>query len=430
MPANTSTLANLFKEDYAPAIVNELNDATPELDLFERIDNASFVGMEHIETVRVNRNRGCYFGVEGGPFPTAGQTQLERLRIPMRYQWGAIQVTKQLLLASRSDQGALARGLSMEMDGMRTGMRINRNFAIWGDGRAVRALCNVASTATTAITIDSPGGFAGATNGARFLNVGDWIAYVIPATGLFRLAASSQVVGVNAAGTVITVEAADTTVDNDYVVKVYGNDAALVNADSDYMHAPMGIVGMVDDGTYIANYFGLNRTNFPVMNSTVVTGVGAMSADILQRTLDVSMQVGDAQISDLLCHPSVVRAYLTISQNDRRYTAGDLKSPDVGTVLAKNKWDTGITFGGIPFRRCIDAPYGMLFGVDRSSMVRYVMDEGSWIDDDGNMLVRNGTAIDTFDAQFRIYEQFAMTKPNQAFRMEGITTNIAVVHRV
>jgi hypothetical protein len=429
MPANTSTLANLFKEDYGPAIVNELNDATPELDLFEKVENASFVGMEHIETVRVNRNRGCYFGVEGGPYPTAGQTQLERLRIPMRYQWGSIQVTKQLLLASRSDEGALTRGLSMEMDGMRTGMRINRNYAIWGDGRAVRALVNGAANAAIQ-TLDAPGGFAGATNGSRFLNVGDWVAYVIPATGAFRLAASSQIIAMNAAGTQITLEAADNTTDNDYVVKVYGNDAALVNADSDYMHAPMGITGMVDDGTYIANYFGLNRVNFPVMNATVITGIGALSADILQRAMDVSMQNGDAQISDLLAHPSVVRAYLTISQNDRRYTGGDLKNPDVGTVLAKNKWDTGITFGGVPFRRCVDAPYGMLFGVDRSSMVRYVMDEGSWIDDDGNMLTRNPTAIDTFDAQFRIYDQFAMTRPNQSFRLEGITTNIVVVHRI
>jgi hypothetical protein len=429
MPSNTSTLANLFKEDIAPTIVEVLNDATPELDLFEKVENGNFVSMEHTETVRVNRNRGSYFGVEGGPYPTAGQSQLEKLRIPMRYHWGSVQVTKQLLLASRSDEGSLARGLRLEMDGLTASMRINRNFAIWGDGRAVRALVN-GTSATAIATLDSPGGFAGATNGSRFLNVGDWIGVIIPASGAFRNAQSGQITAINAAGTTVTQGAVLGTTDNDYIVKVYGNDAALVNADSDYMHAPMGIVGMVDDGTYIANYFGLNRVNFPIMNATVITGVGALSADIIQRALDVSMQIGDAQISDLLCTPAVVRAYLTISQNDRRYTAGDLKSPDVGTVLAKNKWDTGIQFGGIPFRRCIEAPYGMIFGVDRSSMVRYVMDEGSWIDDDGDMLVRNPTAIDTFDAQFRIYENYAMLKPNQGFRLEGITTNDVVIHRV
>jgi hypothetical protein len=175
-------------------------------------------------------------------------------------------------------------------------------------------------------------------------------------------------------------------------------------------------------------YFGLSRASFPILNGTVISTVGALSADVIQRAIDVSMQIGNSQIAFHLMHPSVVRAYLALAEADRRYMGADLKSPDVGTVAAKNSWNTGLNYGGIPLKRGIDAPYGMWFGVDNKSFVRFVSDEGSWVDEDGAVLRRDTTAVDTFLAQYRIYENFAALRPNQSFRLDGITTSAMAVH--
>jgi len=429
MPANTSTLDALLKEDYGPALRTQLNDETPELELFES-DSSPWQGRERLEAIHVNRNRGSYFSAEGGNIPTAGRQQIENMRVPMRYHHGAINITKQLMVASRSSEGAFARGMRLEMDRLLDDMRVQRRFAIWGDGRGVRCLVNGGHGTITTLTVDSPGGFAGATNGARFLNVGDRIGFILPTTGALRAGGTREISAVAAAGTNVTVSAAlDTAVDdNDIVVKAYGTDASLAVGNTDWQHAPMGLSGLIDDGTNVNLYFGLSRTTFPILNSTVMGTVGALSADVIQRAIDVAMQVGNCQIAYHLMHPSMVRAYIALAENDRRYMGVDLKSPDVGTAAAKNTWNTGLTFGGTPLKRGIDAPYGVWFGVDPRSFVRYVADAGSWIDEDGSVLTRDATAVDTFLGQYRIYENFCAYRPNQSFRLDGVTSTVVVAH--
>ena len=431
MPANTATLDALLKEDYGPAIRNQMNDETPELELFEN-DSSPWQGRERLEAIHVNRNRGSYFTAEGGNIPTAGRQQIENMRLPMRYHHGAIQVTKQLMLASRSNEGAFARGMRLEMDRLLDDMRVQRRFAIWGDGRAVRCLINGGHGTIATVTVDAPGGFAGSTNGSRFINVGDQVAFVLPTTGALRAGGTREVSAVAAAGTSFTVSAVlDTAVDdNDYVVKAYGSDASLNINNTDYNHAPMGLSGIVDNGGLINLFFGLSRTSFPILQSTVISSVGALSADVIQRAIDVTMRVGNSQIAFHLMDPSVVRAYLALAESDRRYMGADLKSPDVGTVAAKNSWNTGLNFGGIPLKRGIDAPYGTWFGVDNRSFVRYVADAGSWVDEDGAVLRRDVTAVDTFLGQYRIYENFAALRPNQSFRLDGITATVIAAHVV
>lgn len=432
MPANTATLDALLKEDYGPAIRNQMNDETPELELFQA-DQSPWQGRERLEAIHVNRNRGSYFTAEGGNIPTAGRQQIENLRLPMRYHHGAIQVTKQLMLASRSNEGAFARGMRLEMDRLLDDMRVQRRFAIWGDGRAVRCLLNGDPGTGTTYTVDAPGGFAGSTNGSRFINVGDYIAVIDPVAGALRASVGTrQVTSVAAAGTTFVVDAAaqGNEADDDFIVKAYGSDASLTIGNTDWMHAPMGLSGIVDNGTYVNLYFGLSRTSFPILNSTVITSVGALSADVIQRAIDVAMQIGNCQINFHLMHPSTVRAYLALAESDRRYMGADLKSPDVGTVAAKNTWNTGLNFGGTPLKRGLDAPYGTWFGVDTRSFVRFVADAGSWVDEDGAVLRRDVTAVDTFLGQYRIYENYAAFRPNQSFRLDGITTTVVAAHIV
>jgi len=431
VPANTATLDALLKEDYGTALRNQMNDETPELELFES-DSSPWQGRERLEAIHVNRNRGSYFSAEGGNIPTAGRQQVENLRIPMRYHHGAINITKQLMLASRASEASFARGMRLEMDRILDDMRTQRRFAIWGDGRAVRCLVNGAHGTGTVLTVDAPGGFAGATNGSRFLNVGDQIAFILPTTGALRAGGTREITAVAAAGTSVTVGAAlDTAVDdNDIVVKAYGIDASLAVGNTDWQHAPMGLSGLVDDGTNLNLFYGLARSTYTILQSLVIGTVGALSADVIQRALDVSMTIGNSQIAYHLMHPSVVRAYLSLAENDRRYMGADLKSPDIGTGAAKQTWSTGLNFGGTPLKRGIDAPYGTWFGVDPRSFVRYVADAGSWIDEDGAVLHRDATAVDTFLGEYRIYENFCAFRPNQSFRLDGITSQVIAAHVV
>lgn len=433
MPADLSTMATLLKEDYGVGLKNQLADETPVLDLFEREDNATWEGREHVETVHVNRNRGVYASAEGGAAPTAGNQQIENFRIPIRYLHGGIRITTQLIKASRSNKGSFARGMQLEMDRLLDDLRVQRLFYIWHDGRGVRALLNGDPGTTTTYTLDSPGGVAGPDHGNRFLNVGDQIAVVDPATGTLRAGGTRRVTAIASGGTTVTISAAadGALADNDFIVKTYGADASLAIGNSEWQHPPMGFLGMIDNGTFVNSYFSLSRTAFPILQSVDINSVGALSADILQRAQDVTLQVGNCKTAYHMTHPDTRRAYLTIMENDRRYTGPALRNPDAGTVAFKGGYNSGLAFGEVPIMVDPHCPYGMWFGFDNRSAVRYVMSDGEWADEDGAVLRAVGsTAVDTWDATYRIYENFALLRPNQSFRLRGISTTFVIAHIV
>src|SRR5262249_51075347 len=124
---------------------------------------------------------------------------------------------------------------------------------------------------------------------------------------------------------------------------------------------------------------------------------------------------------------SVRRAYVNMMDADRRYTAGDLSKPDAGTAAAKQGQ---LTFGGIPITVDKYAPYGIIFGVDRSGFKRWTLKTGEWANEDGAVLTRVGTgssASDTFEAFYRIWDNFSNDYPNRLFRLDGVTATVVVV---
>jgi hypothetical protein len=374
-----------------------------------------------------------YFTAEGGAAPTAGNQQIENLRIPIRYIHGSIRITTQLMKASKSNKGSFARAMQLEMDRLLDDLRIQRLYGIWGDGRAVRALVNGDPGTGTLLTLDAPAGIAGANHGNHFLNVGDYIAFVNPASGALRAGGTRRVTARAAGGTTVTVDAAiDTAVgDNDFVVKAYGSDASIAISNTDWQHAPMGFLGMLDNGTFVNEYFGLSRTQFPILQSTDINSVGALSADVIQRAIDVALQVGNAKIKCHLMHPDTRRAYLTIMELDRRYTGPALRNPDAGTAAAAGSYKDGMSFGETPIYTDPFCPFGFWFGWDNRSSVRYVMSDGEWADEDGAVLRAVGnTAVDTWEAWYRIYENFANLRPNQSFRLRGVNTTFSIAHIV
>ena len=313
------------------------------------------------------------------------------------------------------------------MDGLVDDLRMQTEFYYCGTGNGVRALMNGDPTGLATLTLDAPGGIAGATHGNRYLNVGDYIATISP-LGALRTGGTRLITAINAAGTTATVNAvyAGTEADNDYVVKAYGNDASLTIQNTEYQHPPMGLMGLVDDGTYVSIFHGISRDTYPIMRSPVIASVGGLSLDILQRAFDLAEQLGSAKIGEMWCHHSTRRAYLALLEADRRYIGSDLSNPDGGTKAVKGK-DVG--FGSVPVKVAAQFPYGTLMGLDKRYLVRYVNTEGGWMDEDGNILSRVADT-DAFEGTYRLFENLHNDRPNACFRLDGITTSVAVAHIV
>ena len=431
MPYDTSTYDEVLKTVYEGGIRELIPTKVRLYNLFQEKDARDWGGRYVEFPIAVGRNQGSGWGSELGQLPAAGSDQFATVRIPMRYQYGRIKLSSQVMKASRGSKASFAPAMEQAMDRLIRAMTHEMGRAICYDGRGVLALVNGDPGTTSTVTVDSPGGVAGTVNGARFINPGQRVSFVNPATGALRASAVEDVITVPAAGTTFTTgtAVAAAVADNDYVVKYHGAQTDTGNvADTSYAKESMGILGLIDDGTYVATLHGVNRTTYPLFQSTVIGSVGALSADVIQRGIDLADQRGDGDIDRLIMHHSVRRAYIAMTDADRRYTGGDLSRPDAGTVAARKRM---LTFGGIEIMEEKYAPYGMIFGLDSSTCSRYVEVAGEWMDEDGAVLSRVGsgtTAEDSFEAVYRVWQNFHIEKPNTCFRLDGVTATVVVAH--
>lgn len=425
MSLDVSAYDAVLKEVYEKTIVNLLNSRTVTRNKFKK-ETGSWEGRQVRYPLNVRRNQGVMYTSENGTLPDAGNQVYVEHQIPIRYMHGRIQLSIQVIKHSRSNKGSFKRAMDQEMMGLVRDLANDANRAMYGYGSGVLALVNEGTpSGDTTLELDAPGGVAGSTHGNRFFNVGMNIAFVNPSTGAIRSGGARTVTAVNTDGTDVTLDSApDASVsNNDYVVRA-AKASTTVIGDTGYNKEIMGLLGLVDDGDYVSVLHNVNRSNYPIFNSVNIASVGPLSADILQRGIDVADQVGEGSIGFFCTHHSVRRAYLTLMDADRRYAGGDLKSPDAGTKAAKMK---DITFGDIPWNVDKDAPYGTLFGIDPSYFTRWVEVEGEWADDDGTILLRL-VDTDAYEARYRIFENFSLDRPASCVRFDGITANVVVAH--
>ena len=413
----------VLKEVYEKSIVVLLNSRTKTLNLAKK-ESGSWEGRQVRYPLNVRRNQGVMYTSENGTLPDAGQQTYIETQIPMRYCHGRIQLSIQVIKHSRSNKGAFKRAMDQEMSGLIRDLANDRNRVIFGTGLGILGLVNGAPSGTT-VTVDAPGGVAGSVHGNRFMNIGQNIAFVNPSNGAIRSGGARSVSTIAAAGTSVTINsAADGSVaDNDYIVRAAKASSSAI-ADTAYDKESVGLLALIDDSTYVTTVNNVNRSTYPIFNSVVIPSVGPMSADIIQRGLDVADQLGEAEIKHLISHHSVRRAYITMMDADRRYMGGDLKKPDAGTIAAKQK---DLTFGEINWMVDKDAPYSTLFGLDPSSFTRWVEVEGEWADDDGTILLRL-VDQDAYEARYRIFDNFSLDRPNSCVRWDGITATVVVAH--
>lgn len=430
MAQDTAHLDAALKDVYGPEMVDLINRSTPALDRFMEAKDVEWVGRVYTYPVKISRTQGVGAYSEGGALATAGRVKTVPVRVPVRYLGGRINLTAQSIDVSESSRGAWVPALKMEMDDLIDTFASDRARACWGDGRGVFCLVDDTTPSGSAtVSIDAPGGFAGDDNGGRYLNEGMIVAFINPATGTLRASSARTVQSVSSDGTTVTFDSAPpaAVAENDYIVRAANTTVSDVS-DTSFQKEPMGYSGLVDDGTNVATHFGVNRTTVTLWQSTVISSVGAWSADVVQRGIDVALQVGGGNVSELWSHQSVRRAYVNSMEDARRYIAADLMRPDGGTAAAKgNK----LTFGGLPWNEDRYCPYRSLFMLDPSGLERYVLQNGKWEDRDGSVLQRVGTGstgTHSFEAFYYIWDNFGNKYPNRCVRLDGISTSIQAVH--
>ncbi|HWR72783.1 MAG TPA: phage major capsid protein [Nitrospirota bacterium] len=415
-----SVLDGLLKDVYQDIITEQVGTFSAVQQSFEKITDAQWEGRYAIEGTVMSLNEGVGAIGEDANLPTAGYFDPQQFKIPMKYVYGSFQMTKPMMAAAETSKGAFKNATRYSMESMVRNLKRERARMLWGAGTGILAYTNTSGAVTT-LAVDTPGGVTG-TLGARYLRKNMIIACINPGDGTLRSGTVTTISGIAATGLSATIPSTTIT-ENDYVVRA-NTATETAAAGTSYNKEPMGILGLIDNATYLETLHNLSRTTYPQLKSRVHSSVGALTLDAIQTNFDIASQQGDAEISSLAAHHSVRRAYLALLEADRRYSGGDLKAPDGGTKVVKR--GSYVTFGDVPIIEDKYAPYGMIFGIDKNHMKRYVNIEGEWANESGAIL-RQVSGKDTWTAFYRIFENYHCSRPNTCFRMDGVTATAVYV---
>ena len=428
MAQSLTNFAAMLKQVYRQMVLNLMNNEIALYNRFKRAPSEVWEGRDVIKWPLITgRSQAFGSGRPGGPLPDPQHTPTADMEVPLRFIWGSIGIDAPTMKIARSDKGSFARALDFEMDRFKEAYFDYLNEICWADGRGILALVNVAGTSTTTLTVDSPMGVAGSINGARFLQPSMRVA-ILAADGS-SITAVRRVESIAADGNSVTLNSAVTAgqaPDNGLVVRCPSLLTTDV-ADVSYLTDPMGLIGMLDDGTYVNDYFGFNRTTQPLARTSVFPNVGALNMDVIQQMRDVIEQVGRGRPSESWMHHSTRRAYLALTVANRQFiSTGGAADNDAGfkgnALDGKNP-----EFGGVPCMVDKDAPYRIWFDVDWKEAVKFPNTEFEWASESGAIL-KQVPGVDAFTAYARMFYNLCHGKPLACGRMDDINTNIVVAH--
>ena len=429
MGADKQALDAIFKEVFEDGISEGVTNKNAIRDLI-KTEKVPFRGKEIQSLLHTSRNTSPMFVGEDSAFADAGQQGYTRLTVDQKKLMARLRLTWEVMQDSTSSEGSFISARKSEMQYIIDDIARRDEYALASTGRGILCLVDESPSGTT-LDVDAPGGVTNDNFGNRFVSVGMFIAAINPNTGGLR-SSIRKVVETPSAGATLVFDASTYTgwANNDYLVQAANSSVDDV-LNTSYERAWEGLMSLVDDNTYNAEYFGVTRADIPALTSYVTASTGALSTDLIQRVSDVVDQKLDGKVSIILCHHSIRRLVVQLTDSDRRYMGASLSRPDPGTVAFKQG---DIPFGDVPVRALRDFPLDVMMFLDVEGMEfkEYVSESGKWVDEDGSVLVRVGsgsTGRDAFEAWYRMRKQYFVGNPGKCARLDGITNTGLIVQR-
>lgn len=435
MAMTLANLDNLLKVQYLGVVRNVINFQARTVKACKP-GTKTWSGKQIEFPFHSQRSNSVMFGVGGENGPAAQYQQQAKVTIPLKQMWGFVRITYDAKLASRDRAGAFAQAVSFEMQGMTKELVDLSERSIWGDGTG--KIGEVASynagtrTVTTSRMTDAAGTNLNGNADNRYIRVGQVLDFYT--SGSAARALTATVSSVNLAnGTFVLSAAASPSnpaaTDGIYIARPSGSSP--INAE------PMGIPGIIDDGTYVATLHGVVRATYPIFNAQIINAgtfaaPGNFQEQFLQRAFDAADEGSGMRPKWLFCHHSVrqeVVKQLVVARrymDPLEYQAGFKEGNGEGLP------QTELSYNGVPFMVSKYCPWATIFGWNPNVARFYQYAEPSWVEDGGgNVLSRVPSITGTYEGQMAWMYNVSVDDngPNSSFAIRNIAATVdRVVH--
>lgn len=392
MAATLSTVDAILKEIYGPRIEDQLQSEVVGSKRIERTSDGvvETVGGKYVDfPIRVARNHGIGYRNENEKLPKAGQQGYAEVHVPLRYGYGRVRLTGQVMNLAETNAQAFASAMDREMNGLKDDLVKDQNRIFYGNGTGLMATITSSTLNSTTHTVDS----------STFLGTGAQVDVLVKSNG-------------------------NTVVLDTEIVSVDGNTVVFANAfdggggvngiyrQGSFNREPSGLGNIVSNS---GTLHGVDPTTQPLWKSTVKGNGGtnrALSESLMIEAADDVRKKG-GKLSLWLTSLGVRRAYFNLLTQQRRYA--DSKEFAGGF--------TGLAFNygkEIPVVEDVDHPENTMYGLDEDKFKIYRNKPWHWAEDDGTIL-KWVTDYDAWEAIKRQYSELGTAQRNAHVRIDDIT---------
>ena len=396
MSATMTTVNGILKEMYEGNIRNQLAEERVLMKRLERTARgvgSDSVGGKYVTfPVRVSRNAGISYRDENVQLAPAGRQGFKSAQESLKYGYGRVRLTGQLIELAESDRQAFSSAMDEEMDGLKNDLLKDENHIAWGhiDSAVASGIkAKLTATATSATqTVDS----------TQYLQEG----MVCDVTN-----AGTPVAG----GTSVTVVSINSATSVTFSGSVTGVSGNYVSRTGNYNKEPNGINKIVDSTGAV---HGLDPTTTPIWKSYEDSTTTTLTEASMVTAMDEIRTAGGKIPSVVFMSFGVRRAYWLLQSSLRRYNepktfAGGL----VGLSFMYGAKD-------LPVVDDPDAPKKHAFFLTEEDLTIYRDKEWAWQDRDGAVL-KWVTDYDAWEGLMKQYWQIGTRQRNAHGKMTNIT---------
>lgn len=397
MPATLATVASLLKEVYEPQIREQLENETVALKRIERSSDGveTTVGGKYVTfPIHTRRNAGIGARNEMELLPTPGQQGYANGRVGLKYLYGGIQVTGQMVELADKNYQAFANALDREIEGLKADLAKDTNRQVYGNGTGT--LGTVTADGANTVTVAD----------AMYVQLGMQID-ILDGTTLSNAtptvkASNRQVTSVDVSTGVVTYSGADATaVAGDVLVRTGNGNREWT-----------GFKSIISN---TGTLYNVDPTVEPLWKAQVDTaGANRAVSEGLMINMADTIRAAGGKTTAIYSNLGVRRAYWNLLVQQRQF----VNTKDFGGGF------TGLSFttdkGEIPFVVDTDAPKNLMYFVNEKEITYYRENDWSWMDRDGSMFSRIA-GYDAYEARMYQYSELGCHRRNSFGVIEKLT---------
>lgn len=431
----TGNVNEAMKVIFQEPLTNSIVSDSELLDLFEQDMNVQVnqtTGGRYIELahyfslpagVGARTLEGDYIPVPNGPVIRNSQVYLKKVE-------GVVQMSGDTMRRVRQGEGAFTTWARRHLPDLKERVDHELDRMLLGYGAGIRAQVNDADPddGDKTIGIDNAFGITGLEDAWLQFMEREFIVFGPNADGtsLRDGGQEYEIVDVDpdTGKLELASEPSANVADNDFIFG--GDSAGFSGQDSGTDREIMGLLGMVDDGSILTTFQGLNRNDYrpwraQVFDASVAPWNGALTEDLLTYADDQTFVRAKGEIDYLCMSRTATRNFWANLKDDKRLV-------DPRSFFGGKEEPLQMIFGDrqVSLREVRKMPGSLLFGLQSDTLKHWRNTGWEWDDLTGSIWnrVTDGTGRkDTFYAVGHIVLQTGCVAPHKNFKITGLDTD-------